>query len=249
MIVPRPVGPHMAGVETSRDDDLLHSLERGRGAVIDPGFFSVDWGGLEDGEIRCCSRSTRLKAMSVVLEETARAITRDHGSVARPAGRRKARDLSVPTGHFDRQFRLFGGQARFCSHEDGRDVLIPVEVKARDRQRRYRADVVPLITPVGADWRGMPEVSDRACVCVSKRQSRGFGQVYRSDAEGTPGDRPSVGSLPGLDEAGCKTRRRQDCVWVWRRVQEKRGKRGGDYRKAPSWTRHFLLIPTMGKGG
>ena len=65
-VVPQPIGGYL---------DLLWSgqggpvLEEGRVLVIDPGFFSVDWVLIEEGDIRSPSSGTSLEAMSVLLDD------------------------------------------------------------------------------------------------------------------------------------------------------------------------------------
>ena len=66
-------------VSSTKDEDLLEIIQGGKTVVIDPGFFSVDWVALEEGEVRYHSSGTSLKAMSVLLQETDRLIQEDHG--------------------------------------------------------------------------------------------------------------------------------------------------------------------------
>ena len=75
-VVPQPIGGYL---------DLLWSgqggsvLEEGRILVIDPGFFSVDWVLIEEGDIRRASSGTSLEAMSVLLDQASRLIADEHG--------------------------------------------------------------------------------------------------------------------------------------------------------------------------
>jgi plasmid segregation protein ParM len=48
--------------------------------VIDPGFFSVDWVLIAHRDLHRQSCGTRLNASSVVLEEAARRMAKDHGT-------------------------------------------------------------------------------------------------------------------------------------------------------------------------
>jgi len=79
VVVPQPAGAYMDTVSSTKDEALLEVVQRGRTVVIDPGFFSVDWVALEEGEVRYHSSGTSLKAMSVLLQEMDRLIQDDHG--------------------------------------------------------------------------------------------------------------------------------------------------------------------------
>ncbi len=80
MVVPQPAGAYLDAVASISDEGLLERFRHGKTVVIDPGFFSVDWVALEEGEIRYRASGTSLKAMSVLLRETARLIREDHGA-------------------------------------------------------------------------------------------------------------------------------------------------------------------------
>lgn len=76
VVVPQPVGGFIDHVWDSQEkiyDDI-------RVLVVDPGFFSVDWVLIRDGELRKQSSGTSLEASSVILDEAARLIADDHGS-------------------------------------------------------------------------------------------------------------------------------------------------------------------------
>jgi len=76
-IVPQPLGGFV---------DYLHHLgdpsqvEDASVLVIDPGFFSVDWVLLVNGEFKRASSGTSLDATSVILDEASALIGKDHGS-------------------------------------------------------------------------------------------------------------------------------------------------------------------------
>ncbi|MBB3105471.1 ParM/StbA family protein [Azomonas macrocytogenes] len=80
IVIPQPAGAYMDVVNSQAGEPLLEILQEGRTIVIDPGFFSVDWVALEQGEIRDKSSGTSLKAMSMLLEEINRLIQEDHGA-------------------------------------------------------------------------------------------------------------------------------------------------------------------------
>ncbi len=75
-IVPQPLGGFV---------DYLHNLdnpsqiEDASVLVVDPGFFSVDWVLLVNGEFKRGSSGTSLDASSVILDEAATLIAKDHG--------------------------------------------------------------------------------------------------------------------------------------------------------------------------
>ena len=76
-IVPQPLGGfvdylnHLADPSEIEDASVL---------VIDPGFFSVDWVLLVNGEFKRGSSGTSLDATSVILDEASALIGKDYGS-------------------------------------------------------------------------------------------------------------------------------------------------------------------------
>ncbi|WP_422665115.1 ParM/StbA family protein [Aeromonas salmonicida] len=79
VVVPQPAGAYMDIVSSTKDEGLLEVLREGKTVVIDPGFFSVDWVALEEGEVRYHSSGTSLKAMSVLLKTINLLIQEEHG--------------------------------------------------------------------------------------------------------------------------------------------------------------------------
>jgi len=79
-IVPQPVGAYMHVLNSTQDESVIKAIERGRCVIIDPGFFSVDWVALEEGEIRFHSSDTSLDAMSVLLQRAEQLIQDDYGT-------------------------------------------------------------------------------------------------------------------------------------------------------------------------
>lgn len=78
VVVPQPAGAYMD--ITSKVDETIEALiNEGKTIVIDPGFFSVDWVALEEGEIRFEFSGTSLKAMSVLLEKACLLIRNKYG--------------------------------------------------------------------------------------------------------------------------------------------------------------------------
>ncbi|TFI47032.1 ParM/StbA family protein [Diaphorobacter sp. DS2] len=78
LIVPQPAGAYM-DMTNKAESDLELLINEGKTIVIDPGFFSVDWVALEEGEVRFDYSGTSLKAMSVLLERTALLIRNEYG--------------------------------------------------------------------------------------------------------------------------------------------------------------------------
>lgn len=83
IVVPQPAGAYMDVVSGELDDDILSAIQYGKTVVIDPGFFSVDWVALVEGEIRYQSSGTSLKAMSVLIQEVSNLIGTDYAAPAK----------------------------------------------------------------------------------------------------------------------------------------------------------------------
>jgi plasmid segregation protein ParM len=75
LVVPQPIGGFLDYVRTNKVD-----VEDSRILVIDPGFFSVDWVVINDGNLQKQSSGTSLSASSVVLEQCAISIAQAHGA-------------------------------------------------------------------------------------------------------------------------------------------------------------------------
>lgn len=79
VVVPQPAGAYMDAVTGTQDEDVLEAIQHGRTVVIDPGFYSVDWVSLVEGEIHYRSSGTSLKAMSRLLQVADEQIMEDFG--------------------------------------------------------------------------------------------------------------------------------------------------------------------------
>ncbi len=75
-VVPQPVGGFVDYVWSLPD---AAEIEDSRVMVVDPGFFSVDWVLIGNGELRRQSCGTSLEASSVILDEAVRLIAEDFG--------------------------------------------------------------------------------------------------------------------------------------------------------------------------
>lgn len=67
-VVAQPAGAYLDCVMSQDDEETLEIFENGRAIVIDPGFYSVDWVVVQNGEIYHRSSGTSLKAMSRLLD-------------------------------------------------------------------------------------------------------------------------------------------------------------------------------------
>lgn len=74
-VMPQPAGAYMDLVSNTSDLDML---EQGRILVIDPGFYSVDWVTIENGEIRQASSGSSTNATSVLLDTTDQLLSDDY---------------------------------------------------------------------------------------------------------------------------------------------------------------------------
>jgi plasmid segregation protein ParM len=76
-IVPQPLGGFVDYLNHLKDPS---DIEDASVLVIDPGFFSVDWVLLANGEFKRGSSGTSLDATSVILDEASALIGKDYGS-------------------------------------------------------------------------------------------------------------------------------------------------------------------------
>jgi plasmid segregation protein ParM len=74
-VIPQPVGGLLDYAHQTGSD-----LDEAAVLVVDPGFFSVDWIMVVGSDLRRQSSGTSLNASSVVLEEAAKLIAKDHGA-------------------------------------------------------------------------------------------------------------------------------------------------------------------------
>jgi len=79
VVVPQPAGAYMDIVHSTTDEEVLDAIQNGKTVVIDPGFYSVDWVALVEGEIHYRSSGTSLKAMSRLIQVANELILDDHG--------------------------------------------------------------------------------------------------------------------------------------------------------------------------
>lgn len=113
-VVPQPVGGFVDHVWSLPD---ATEIEDSRVLVVDPGFFSVDWVLISNGELRRQSCGTSLEASSVILDEAVRLIAEDFGG---NVGRERL-EHTLRNGH--NQVRLLGERV----------VVVPYLKKAADK--------------------------------------------------------------------------------------------------------------------
>lgn len=79
VVVPQPAGAYMDIIHSTSDEEVLDAIKNGKTVVIDPGFYSVDWVSLVEGEIHYRSSGTSLKAMSRLIQVANELILDDYG--------------------------------------------------------------------------------------------------------------------------------------------------------------------------
>jgi plasmid segregation protein ParM len=75
IVIPQPIGGFLDYVNSENVD-----IDDSRILVIDPGFFSVDWVVIRDGNLQKQSSGTSLTASSVILEQCAISMAADYGA-------------------------------------------------------------------------------------------------------------------------------------------------------------------------
>lgn len=78
LVVPQPGGAYHHTFENISDKSILELISFGRSVVIDPGYFSVDYVALTEGEIRYLSSGSSLEAMSFLMKATSEEIQKDY---------------------------------------------------------------------------------------------------------------------------------------------------------------------------
>lgn len=82
-VIPQPVGGLLAFMNEQAHSEEKVGLQiddEARVLVIDPGFYSLDWVLVSNGEVQRQSSGTSVKASSVLLEQAAKLIAQDHGA-------------------------------------------------------------------------------------------------------------------------------------------------------------------------
>ena len=139
-VVPQPVGGFVDHVWSLQD---ATEIEDSRVLVVDPGFFSVDWVLISNGELRRQSCGTSLEASSVILDEAVRLIAEDFGG---NVGRERL-EHTLRNGHD--QVRLFGERVDVAPYlkksADKVGPIVSTRLRESLRKENASADMVLLV--------------------------------------------------------------------------------------------------------
>jgi len=139
-VVPQPVGGFVDHVWSLQD---ATEIEDSRVLVVDPGFFSVDWVLISNGELRRQSCGTSLEASSVILDEAVRLIAEDFGG---NVGRERL-EHTLRNGHD--QVRLFGERVDVVPYlkkaADKVGPIVSTRLRESLRKENASADMVLLV--------------------------------------------------------------------------------------------------------
>jgi len=139
-VVPQPVGGFVDYVWSLPD---ASEIEDSRVLVVDPGFFSVDWVLISNGELRRQSCGTSLEASSVILDEAVKLIAEDFGgNVGRE---RLEHTLRNGLAHV----RLFGERVEVASYlkkaANKVGPIVTARLRESLRKENASADMVLLV--------------------------------------------------------------------------------------------------------
>ncbi|WP_291984561.1 ParM/StbA family protein [Candidatus Accumulibacter sp. ACC007] len=139
-VVPQPVGGFVDYVWGLPD---ASEIEDSRVLVVDPGFFSVDWLLISNGELRRQSCGTSLEASSVILDEAVRLIAQDFGG---NVGRERL-EHTLRKGHA--QVRLLGERVEIAPYvkkaADKVGPIVTTRLRESLRKENASADLVLLV--------------------------------------------------------------------------------------------------------
>lgn len=152
-VVPQPAGAYMDVIQGIEDEDVLDAIQHGKTVVIDPGFYSVDWVALNEGEIHYHSSGTSLKAMSRLIQVANELILDDCGGAPGVDKIEKALRAGEKTTYLYGQKVILEDYISKASEKVSREALTSMREAMRDDMT---ADVV-LLTGGGA-----PEYSNAA---------------------------------------------------------------------------------------
>lgn len=141
IVVPQPTGAYMDMVGSAEDEEVLEAIQHGKTVVIDPGFYSVDWVALAEGELHYRSSGTSLKAMSRLLQAADELIADDYGSSPGVAGLEKAIRTESPVLLFGKKLD-HQSYLNKAAHAVSREALTAMRATMRDDG--MKADVVLL---------------------------------------------------------------------------------------------------------
>lgn len=98
-ILPQPVGAYLDTIEHATG---IEDFEQARTLVLDPGFFSVDWVLLDNGEMRSANSGSSANAMSMLFDVADDLVHQDH------AGRLGRDQIERAVRGGVKQLQLFG---------------------------------------------------------------------------------------------------------------------------------------------
>lgn len=173
-VVPQPVGGFVDHVWNLTD---AAEFEDSRVLVIDPGFFSVDWVLINNGELRRQSCGTSLEASSVILDEAAKLLAIDFGG---NVGRER---LEGAIRQNQQEVRLYGEKIDITPYlktaAEKVGPIVATRLRESLRKENAGADII-LLVGGGANF-FLPSVHDafpQFKVCVSDSpvfaNARGF---------------------------------------------------------------------------
>ena len=144
------VGAQPAGamLAAAADPQLAPIIEQGFVMVVDPGFFSMDWLTLQDGQIVRSLSGTNMRAVSLVLERAAELIGRNAGGRVPRETLEHAVRSSAPTIFVAGQAFDFWPTLEAAAQEVGADSVREIVNQLRVEDRPL--DLV-LVTGGGAD--------------------------------------------------------------------------------------------------
>jgi plasmid segregation protein ParM len=139
-VVPQPVGGFVDHVWNLKD---ASEFEDSRVLVVDPGFFSVDWVLISNGELRRQSCGTSLEASSVILDEAAKLLANDFGG---NVGRERLENAIRQT---QTEVRLFGEKIDITPYlktaADKVGPIVTTRLRESLRKENAGADIVLLV--------------------------------------------------------------------------------------------------------
>lgn len=139
-VVPQPVGGFVDHVRNLKD---ATEFEDSRVLVVDPGFFSVDWVLISNGELRRQSCGTSLEASSVILDEAAKQLANDFGG---NVGRER---LENAVRQNQSEVRLFGEKIDITPYLNTASAkvgpIVATRLRESLRKENASADIVLLV--------------------------------------------------------------------------------------------------------
>jgi plasmid segregation protein ParM len=147
-VLAQPIGTFV-DVLMHADGTVVDRISEGTVLVLDVGFFSVDWALLVSGDLRRTSTGTSLEAMSVLIEQAAGRIGREHGGQSPVAAIERALAEQRST------ILVRGSRVAVApALEQAAAERVPVALEAlrQDLRREHTEVDLILLTGGGARW-------------------------------------------------------------------------------------------------